>query len=313
MVAGPLGSEDRRICKMEASTLPRVSVVTPSFNQAKYLRATLESVLGQNYPNLEYFVLDGGSQDGSREIIVANQHRLAHWRSCPDRGQAAAINEGFSRATGDIFGWLNSDDLYCPGTLGAVAQLLGSEIKEPVVCYGGCELFWDKTNRREIRSAIPFDRVKLQIVDFLDQPSVFWTSPAWEKVGPLDEDLRYGFDWDWFLRASRACRFIQIDKLLSRYRIHKEHKSTTGGKDRWNELMKVVERHSTPEVLRHYEFLAGHPAAQWWLNKRMRVQQKLQALPFSLSNLFADLLSPPFWLLPKGIQRETLWLIAGIR
>jgi glycosyltransferase involved in cell wall biosynthesis len=274
---------------------------------------TLDSVFQQGWGDLEVMVQDGGSTDDTLEVIQNNSPRLAYWRSHADRGQAAAINEGFARATGDIFGWLNSDDLYCPAALSEVAQILSNQIKDPVVCYGGCELFWDGTKRREIRPAVPFDRAKLEIVDFLDQPSVFWTRPAWEKVGPLDEGFRYAFDWDWFLRASRACRFIRIDKLLSRYRIHEEHKSATGGKDRWNELVKVVQRHSSPEVIRHYEFLAEHPTAQWWLNKRMRLKQKLNALPLSLSNFFADLLSPPFWLLRKDIQRETLWLISGIR
>jgi glycosyltransferase involved in cell wall biosynthesis len=298
---------------MGNASQPRISIVTPSFNQAQYLGATLESVLGQSYPNLEYIVLDGGSSDSSREIIARKQNRLAFWRSHPDGGQAVAINEGFERATGAVFGWLNSDDLYVPGALLQVAEVLRRQIGEPIVCYGACELFWDGTNRRELRPAVAFDRRKLELVDFLDQPSVFWTRAAWEKVGPLDETLHYAFDWDWFLRAAKICRFIRIDRLLSQYRIHGKHKSGQGGKARWGELVEVVRRHSPAEVVRHYSFLTEHPIIHSWLNKRMRLEQGLRRLssPFALA--CANMLSPPFWFLPRDIRREILWEISGIR
>jgi glycosyltransferase involved in cell wall biosynthesis len=291
----------------------RISIVTPSYNQARFLTAALESVFAQGYPNLEYLVLDGGSQDRSAQIIERVATRLAFWRSSPDKGQAAAINEGFGRATGEILAWLNSDDLYMPATFEEVARTLEGLVHEPVVCYGGCELFWDGTGRRELRPAVPFDRTRLEIVDWLDQPSVFWTRAAWEKVGQLDETLHYAFDWDWFLRAAKVCRFIAIDALLSQYRIHSKHKSGLGGKARWNELLKVVRRHSPPEVIQHYKFLTEHPITLWWLNKRMRLEQGFRRMSSSLAPACADLLSPPFWFLPSDIRREMLWEISGIR
>jgi glycosyltransferase involved in cell wall biosynthesis len=291
----------------------RISIVTPSFNQAEFLRATLESVFSQSYQNLEYLVLDGGSQDRSPDIIASVAEKLAYSRSHPDDGQAAAINEGFAHATGDIFGWLNSDDLYAPGALQEVAQLLSYQVDEPIICYGACEIFWEGTNRREVRPVVPFDRLKLEIVDFLDQPSVFWTRAAWEKAGPLDATLHYAFDWDWFLRAAKTCRFISVDRVLSRYRFHGQHKSGCGGQERWKELIEVVRRHSPPSVLRHYEFLGEHPFARWWLNKRMRLEQKFSGVSRNASREIANLLSPPFWFLPKGIRREILWEISGIR
>src|ERR1700730_11562481 len=99
---------------------PRISIVTPSFNQGKFLSATFESVLGQGYPALEYLVMDGGSEDNSVEVIKKRESELSFWRSEPDQGQAAAINEGFAHSSGVILGWLNSDDLYTPGTFSAV-------------------------------------------------------------------------------------------------------------------------------------------------------------------------------------------------
>ena len=117
------------------------------------------------------------------EILRKYDAQLSFWRSEKDGGQAAAINEGFHRATGDILCWLNSDDLHVATTLTAVAKLLGSRLDAPIVLYGGCEMFNDRTHWREVRPAISFSRKLLEMVDFLDQPSVFWTRRAWEVVG----------------------------------------------------------------------------------------------------------------------------------
>ena len=277
---------------------PKISVVTPSYNQGRFIEETIRSVLEQRYPNLEYMVLDGGSTDRTIDILREHEAQLSFWRSERDRGQAAAINEGFHRATGDILCWLNSDDLHLPNTLSTVAGLLGSCLDLPVVVYGGCEMFNDRTRKRELRSAIPFSHDLLETVDFFDQPSVFWTRKAWELVGPLDETLHYGFDWDWFLRAGKVCRFTATEALLSRYRIHEAHKSGTGGKKRWIELLEIVRRHSPPAVVRHYEFLVQNDLARWWLNKRMRIFQTLRRWSPRVAGTFADLLSPPFWSLP---------------
>ena len=121
--------------------LPRITVVTPSFNQAAFLETTIRSVLGQCYPNLEYLVMDGGSSDGSVEIIRRFESDLAHWVSARDGGQAAAINAAFARATGDILCWLNSDDFFLPGTLHRVAQWLGKGGGGPELVYGACLFF----------------------------------------------------------------------------------------------------------------------------------------------------------------------------
>lgn len=293
---------------------PIISIVTPSFNQGRYLAETLDSILGQGYPSLEYIVMDGGSADQSVEVIRARQERLAFWQSQPDHGQAAAINEGFARARGFIFGWLNSDDLHTNGALHTVANLLADGVHEAVVVYGSCELFRDNGTAIERRSAIPFDLNRLQITDFLDQPSVFFTRAAWERVGNLDESLHYAFDWEWFLRAAKVCRFIRCDQVLSRYRIHSQHKTGTGGLRRWEEMSEVVRRHSPEEIVRHYQYLLACPDARWWLNKRMRLAQLFRRiLPETISSALGTLCAPPFWFLPNGISRMTLWEISGIR
>jgi glycosyltransferase involved in cell wall biosynthesis len=288
-------------------------VITPSFNQGRFIEETIRSVLDQGYPNLEFSVFDGGSSDETVKILQRHEAELAFWRSEKDAGQAAAINEGFRRATGDIFCWLNSDDLHLRHTLLTVAELMKERLREPVVVYGGCELFQHGTMRTELRRAVPFDRELLEIVDFLDQPSVFWTRKAWELVGPLDESLYYCFDWEWLLRAAQLCQFISSDTVLSRYRIHEAHKSGSGGKKRWLEMCGVIRRHSTPAAVGHYEFLLRNDAARWWLNKRMRLSLALKDAVPRLAGPIANLLSPPFWVLPPGIERNTLWKISGIR
>jgi glycosyltransferase involved in cell wall biosynthesis len=278
------------------------------------LGQTLASVLAQDYPSLEYLVMDGGSTDESVNVIRAREGRLAFWRTQADHGQAEAINQGFERAHGVILGWLNSDDLYLNDTLSTVAKALDGGMDRPVVLYGGCELFRDQGLRTELRPAIPFDEKRLQVTDFLDQPSVFFTKAAWDRVGPLDESLHYAFDWDWFLRAARCCRFQRCDRILSRYRIHRQHKTGTGGLRRWEEMSEVVRRHSPDEVVRHYQYLLACPDARWWLNKRMRLAQLFgRMLPDPAGDVLGTLCAPPFWLLPQGISREMLWEISGIR
>jgi glycosyltransferase involved in cell wall biosynthesis len=288
--------------------------VTPSFNQGRFLGDTINSVLAQNYPSLEYLLMDGGSTDESVAVIRASEKQLSFWRSEPDHGQAAAINQGFQRTRGVILGWLNSDDLYLDDTLRTVASALTESENEAVVLYGGCELFQDRGMAIELRPPVPFDRERLQLTDFIDQPSVFFTRAAWERVGPLDESLHYAFDWDWFLRATQCCRFQRLDKVLSRYRIHRQHKTGSGGLHSWEEMSEVVRRHSSDNVIRHYQYLLACPDARWWLNKRMRLTQWFERfLPSRVSSALGTLCAPPFWSLPEGISRAVLWEISGIR
>ena len=291
----------------------RFSVITPSFNQGRFIEETIRSVLDQAYPNLECLVLDGGSSDNTVEVLKRYDAKLSFWRSEKDAGQAAAINEGVRRATGDILCWLNSDDLHLPNTLSTVARLLQERLGDPVVLYGSCEMFRHGTTRKELRRAIPFSQELLEIVDFLDQPSVFLTREAWELVGPLDESLYYGLDWEWLMRAAHLCEFGATNILLSRYRLHEEHKSGAGGKKRWIELCAIVRRRANPTIVANYEFLLHNDAARWWLNKRMRFYLALQRFLPGLADPVANLLSPPFWFLPPEIRRSTLWKISGIR
>ena len=232
---------------------PRVTVVTPSFNQAAFLEETILSVLGQRYPDLEYMILDGGSSDGSADIIHRYEEHLAFWVSEPDGGQAAAINQGFSRATGDVLCWLNSDDMLLPGALQhAVAKL---DPGRPGLVFGNC-LHFSNGVAAAAGSDVRYSHqtCNLDLIDYVVQPATFWTREAWEATGPLDERLMYAFDWDWFIRARRAgVSFVPDDKYLAIYRKHDIRKTIVGGKPRQKELAWIYETYSGRQFERLYE------------------------------------------------------------
>ena|SRR2546423_6375908 len=228
---------------MAESIWPKISIVTPSYNQGAFLEQTILSVIGQHYPDLEYIIIDGGSTDNSVEIIKKYESYLTHWESENDRGQAHALNKGFALATGRIFGWVNSDDFYLPGTLSFVAEQLNT--REPELLFGNCLHFVENQQRAygsDVRSE--HNKRDLQLADYIIQPSSFWTRDAWLKTGLLDESLHFGFDWDWFIRAKKSgVTFKPQDKYLSAYRIHGKHKTGIGGDKRRVELASIYGRH----------------------------------------------------------------------
>jgi glycosyltransferase involved in cell wall biosynthesis len=226
---------------------PKITVVTPSYNQGQFLEETILSVVGQHYPNLEYMVIDGGSTDNSLEVLKKHEHHLTFWVSEKDRGQAHAINKGFARATGDILCWLNSDDLYLPGALSFISSHL--DPARPELLFGNCFHFFDGQATSHGSNVVrEHARRDLLLTDYIVQPSAFWTRTVWEQTGELDESLTFGFDWDWFIRASKGgAEFKPVDKYLSAYRFHSEHKSGIGGERRLNELASIYNRHAGTE------------------------------------------------------------------
>jgi len=207
--------------------LPKVSVVTPSFRQAEYLEKTMMSVLGEKYPKLEYFVMDGGSKDGSLEVIQKHAGSLAGWVCEPDRGAAHAINKGFARATGDILAWINSDDLWMPGALRYAANYFASHPEVDVV-YGH-RLIIDQRDQQIAHWVLPRHEGQMLLwADFLPQETMFWRRSIWEKVGSqLDDTFSFAFDWDLLLRFHRAgARIVRLPYFMGSFRVHESQKSS---------------------------------------------------------------------------------------
>lgn len=212
---------------------PRISVVTPSYNQGRFLEETIRSVLLQGYPNLEYIIIDGGSTDGSVDIIRKYARWLKYWVSQPDKGQTGAINQGFKRTTGDIITWLNSDDFYCQQTLAAVANQF-CQSKKTSFIYGDCSLitaegrFIENIYSKRYKKGRKSGRYFL---NFIVQPSVFIRRLVIEQIGYLDENLRFAMDHDFWLRILTNNRFsaLYLPVVLSMFRIHKNSLTEKAG------------------------------------------------------------------------------------
>lgn len=222
-----------------SDALPRITVVMPSYNQAPFLEEALSSVLEQDHPDVEFFVLDGGSTDGSVEIIKEHADQLDWWRSHPDDGQSAALREGFDRATGDILCWLNSDDRLAPGALKRVADV-GME-HGPVMIAGGCQMFGPAsrgkhhvpwfTRERDGVVPLPLERM-LDLAnhwfpgEFFFQPEVFFPADDYRAIGGVDPNYYYTMDYDlWVRLALHGTRVVVIDDTLAWYREHEQQKT----------------------------------------------------------------------------------------
>ena len=209
--------------------VPLVSIITPSYNQGQFLETTIQSVINQNYPQIEYLVIDGGSSDTSLDIILAYAQRLAFWVSEPDQGQSHAINKGLERSRGDILGWLNSDDLLFPDTVSLVVDSF-SKHPEIDVIYGHLERIDDFGSIIPTPS-LPKDRVtfsKNHIIGecLVNQPGSFWRRKAMERVGLLDPNLHYGMDYEYWIRlALDGARFLRLPETLAYFRLSAESKT----------------------------------------------------------------------------------------
>jgi glycosyltransferase involved in cell wall biosynthesis len=211
-------------------TRPLVSIVTPSYNQARFIEETIRSVLDQDYPRIEYLVVDGGSTDGSAEVIERYTHRLAWWTSEPDAGQAAGLNKAFARASGEILGWLSSDDTLLPGAVSTVVAALERD-RDAQLVYGEA-LFVDEGGGElfPLRPR-PFDVPAMvrACANHVVQPGSLFRRRALELAGPFDEDAHYLFDFEFALRLWRAGgKATHVPDRLATYRVHGASKSGGG-------------------------------------------------------------------------------------
>jgi glycosyltransferase involved in cell wall biosynthesis len=214
----------------------RISIIVPTFNQGQYIEATLRSVLDQDYPGLELIVMDAGSTDGTLEILRRHSDRLAHWESAPDRGQSHAINKGLARATGDVWSYLNSDDLLCPGSLERVARIF----KDPAIDWLAAvsTIFEENGDRGEVRPQSGASAKEIltpwnRSVEYVFPCSnvCFMRRSVYERIGGFDESYHYSMDMELYTRARFAGYLMHtIPDVLGRWRWHAESKTLREGR-----------------------------------------------------------------------------------
>jgi glycosyltransferase involved in cell wall biosynthesis len=235
--------------------LPRITVITPSLNQGEYIRQTIESVLGQDYPDLEYIVMDGGSTDGTIHILKEFEHRLA-WVSERDRGQSHAINKGLQRATGEVIAFLNSDDMYGPGALRKVGEFFARHPRASWLT-GRCRVI--DRDGHEVRRAVTFYKNMwlrlgsyraLLVLDYVSQPATFWHRRVVEKVGFFDETLHFAMDYDYSLRVGREFRLWVVNEYLADFRIHPTSKGGASAHTQFGEDLEIAKKYTSSLVLR---------------------------------------------------------------
>jgi glycosyltransferase involved in cell wall biosynthesis len=256
---------------LNAEALPLVSIVTPSYNQAAYLEETLCSVLEQDYPRIEYILVDGGSTDGSREIIQRYAGRLAWWVAERDQGQTDAINKGFAHAHGDILAWLNSDDTYLPGALSQAVAYLQAHPEAGMV-YGDANLIDEAGDviGKFPASQTDYRRLRRGYVH-IPQQAAFFRAALWRQVGPLDPSFYFAMDYDLWVRLARRAPLHYVPSLWANFRLHGGGKSVVADDRCWPEMLRVHYREGgspfSPLVFK----ARIRPLAYAWLPLRLRL------------------------------------------
>jgi len=222
--------------------VPLISIITPSYNQAPFLEASIRSVLEQDYSNIEYIIIDGGSTDGSLDIIKKYADRLAFWSSEKDRGQTDAINKGFARATGEIMAWINSDDTYGPGAIReAVAEMLAHP--EMGMVYGYANFIDDhgKVIGRFPAAQTDYLRLRGGYVH-IPQQAAFFRRDLWQQVGPLDPSFFFAMDYDLWVRIAKLAPLLYTRKVWANFRLHGDSKTMAANDRCWPEMIRVHKR-----------------------------------------------------------------------
>lgn len=261
---------------MPTQNLPLVSIVTPSFNQAPFLEETIRSVLAQDYPRIEYIIVDGGSADGSVSIIKKYEHKLAWWVSEIDKGQTDAINKGFGRVKGEILAWLNSDDTYEPGAISSAVKYLQDHQQVGMV-YANCNYINEESKRIGTFPAAQTNyRLLRQGYVHIPQQTMFFRAGLWHTVGPLDPSFYFAMDYDFWVRVASRTEVKYLPKYTwANFRIHSSGKTISADDRCWPEMLRVHYRDGgsflSVIVAKYYIRKLIAPFWNWRLKKKLNL------------------------------------------
>ena len=241
------------------SSWPRISIITPSFNQGEYIEETIRSVLLQGYPDLEYIIIDGGSTDASVDIIKKYEKWLTYWVSEPDKGQSHAINKGFAKASGEIYAYINSDDFYCPGAFSTAAPIFAKN-GEPHLVAGECVVFNGDIVKRVFKPSWPGSLsyfLEKTYSSTFAQPASFWSRKIYQKIEGLDESLHYCFDREFFLKMGlEGIIPFLISKRIAFFREHSDSKTFDQAVYFHKDSISILHKHADSCGLSKKKFLS---------------------------------------------------------
>ena len=253
------------------SDRPKVSIITPSYNQGRFLEATIRSVLAQDYPHIEYIIVDGASKDNSVEIIHKYQDRLAWWVSEKDRGHADALNKGFARASGEILAWLNSDDTYHPGAVSQAVAYLQAHPDVGMV-YADANLIDEEDHLLDKFASKQTDyRAMLRGSVHIPQATTFFRADLWRQVGPLDLSLFFAFDYDFWVKVAKVSRVAYVPSLWADFRMHNLGKSVKNDDRCYPDMIKVYEREMGKKISWLHLRALARRLLYAWLPWRLRL------------------------------------------
>ena len=241
---------------MASTNKPLVTIVTPSYNQAPYLEETIKSVLSQTYNKIEYIIIDGGSEDGSLDVIGKYADYLAHWVSEKDRGQTEAINKGFDLARGEILAWINSDDTLLPNAVEEAVQFLQAN-QEIGLVYGDANYIDEKSRviGKFPASQTDLKRLRRGYVHIPQQAS-FFRKTLWDQVGPLDPEFFFAMDYDLWVRIASVSEIRYVPRTWANFRLHRDAKTINADERCWPEMLEVHFRDGgswfAPIVMKYY-------------------------------------------------------------